>query len=252
MMVLRVLGAQGPTPGPGGATSGYLVQSQGFQLLLDVGSGVAARLAGHRAPDAVVLSHFHWDHMADLGVTGYRLLRDRRAGAALGPVPLLFPAGAWAAGAELLALEVFDRREVRHGERLTLGPLTLSFAATVHPVPCLAVRVEDPEGCVLAYTGDTAYHPPLAARLARAGLLLVEAAATEAHPEAKAFGHQSALEAGRLAQASGAADALLVHLDPDADPVAALVEAQSACARMRLARSGQVWQVTRTGFAHAS
>lgn len=250
-MLLRVLGAQGPEPGPGGATAGFLVESEGYRLLIDAGSGVATRLAEHPEPDAVFLSHFHWDHMADLGVVGYRHLRRRRADPRLAPLPLLFPQGAWAAGEELATLGVFDAVEVRDGESRALGPLTLSFAATVHPIPCLAVRVEDREGCTLAYTADTRYHEPLARRLEGADLLLVEAATTEAHAEVKALGHQSAMEAGRLAQESGAAGALLVHLPPDQDPVAALVEAQGAFAPMRLGRSGQVWRIAHPAAAHA-
>ena len=61
----------------GEATSGYLFEHDGFRLLVDCGSGVLAQLQKYITPsdiDAVVLSHYHHDHVADIGVLQYARL----------------------------------------------------------------------------------------------------------------------------------------------------------------------------------
>ena len=69
-MLLSVIGA-GPayTDRPGATGASYLVRADGSSLLLDLGQGSFARLAGLVDPatlDAVVISHLHPDHFIDL------------------------------------------------------------------------------------------------------------------------------------------------------------------------------------------
>ena len=69
-MKMTVVGFWGGFPEAGEATSGYLFEHDGFLLLVDCGSGVLAQLQKYITPshiDAVVLSHYHHDH-----VCGYR------------------------------------------------------------------------------------------------------------------------------------------------------------------------------------
>ena len=58
-MKLTVLGCSGSVPGPDSPASGYLVESDGFQLILDLGHGAFGALQQHVHPtdiDAVLLS----------------------------------------------------------------------------------------------------------------------------------------------------------------------------------------------------
>ena len=67
-MILRVLGRCGPYPRPGEACSGYLLSHEGVHLILDMGSGTVSRLRmiyPDLEPDAIVLSHLHFDHMGN-------------------------------------------------------------------------------------------------------------------------------------------------------------------------------------------
>ena len=67
-MRLTVLGCAGSFPGPDSACSAYLVEADGFRLLLDFGTGSLSalqRYAGLVAVDAILLSHLHCDHMLD-------------------------------------------------------------------------------------------------------------------------------------------------------------------------------------------
>src|ERR1051326_3696959 len=67
-MRLTVLGCAGSFPGPDAACSAYLVEADGFRLMLDFGTGSLSalqRYAHLRSVDAVLLSHLHCDHMLD-------------------------------------------------------------------------------------------------------------------------------------------------------------------------------------------
>src|SRR6478672_6145166 len=79
-MRLTVLGGAGGFPPAGGACSGYLVEHDGFRLLVDPGYAVVPRLLGLVAAgaiDAVLVSHGHPDHVADLNpLLRARALRD--------------------------------------------------------------------------------------------------------------------------------------------------------------------------------
>ena len=89
-MRLTVLGRFGPFPPPGGACSGYLVESGDTRLLLDCGSGVIAnlrRVCPAAGLTGVVVSHWHMDHASDLGVLCYAL--EAQAAARL---PVVAPA----------------------------------------------------------------------------------------------------------------------------------------------------------------
>lgn len=71
---ITVLGCLGAYPYKGEGTSSYLLESDGFKLLLDAGSTTLVNLEEHLDPltlDAVILSHYHYDHIADLGVLQY-------------------------------------------------------------------------------------------------------------------------------------------------------------------------------------
>jgi ribonuclease BN (tRNA processing enzyme) len=75
-MRLTVLGGCGAWPAAGQACSGYLLEHDGFRLLLDPGYATLPRLLQRvdaTGVDAVLVSHGHPDHGADL----HPLLRAR-------------------------------------------------------------------------------------------------------------------------------------------------------------------------------
>ena len=68
-MRLTVVGCSGSFPGPDSAASCYLVEADGFRVLLDLGNGALGplqRYADIYAVDAVLVSHLHSDHFIDL------------------------------------------------------------------------------------------------------------------------------------------------------------------------------------------
>ena len=68
-MKLTVVGCSGSFPSAESACSSYLVEADGFRLLLDMGNGALGELQRHFGLydlDAIFLSHLHADHCIDM------------------------------------------------------------------------------------------------------------------------------------------------------------------------------------------
>lgn len=233
-MRLTIVGCSGSFPGPDSAASCYLVEHEGFALVVDLGSGAVGplqRYVGLDAVDAVFVSHLHADHCADL--CGYYVARKYHPAGEPGPsLDVYGPAGtrrliagAYGGISEQHLDEVFTFHDVVPGVR-TVGPFTLTTARTAHPVECYAVRVEA-GGRSLVYTGDTGPSAAVAELAVGADLLLAEASFVqgEANP---ADLHLTGHEAGLLARGAGARRLLLTHVPPWHDRAVAQAEAQEA------------------------
>ena len=73
---VSVLGKSPSWQDAAGACSGYLVEQDGYRLLLDCGNGVFSKLRGvcdYVDVDAVLISHMHADHFLDLIPYSYAL-----------------------------------------------------------------------------------------------------------------------------------------------------------------------------------
>lgn len=219
-MRLTVLGRFGPFPPPGGACSGYLVESGDTRLLLDCGSGVIAnlrRVCPAAGLTGVVVSHWHMDHASDLGVLRYAL--EAQAAARL---PVVAPATPDDAASLFLGNGAFLWKPSRPECEYSFGSLTVRLFPVVHPVETYAVRVSDGVHS-LFYTGDTAYFPELAKAVAGADVLLADACFAGAACAPRPV-HMTAAETARLARESGAKRLLLTHLDGETEAAAATLE----------------------------
>src|SRR5215475_11325428 len=93
-MRLTILGCAGSFPGPEAACSAYLVEADGFRLMVDFGTGSLSALqkyAGLTAIDAVLLSHLHCDHMLD--ACSYVVVRRYAPDGPYPKLPLYGPPG---------------------------------------------------------------------------------------------------------------------------------------------------------------
>jgi ribonuclease BN (tRNA processing enzyme) len=228
---LTVLGACGAYPAAGSACSGFLVEHDGFRLLLDAGYATMPRLLSYldaAEVDAALITHGHPDHCADLNP----LLRARALTDVPPPaLPVYAPRGALDA---VLALDrpqmldgSYDVRAVVSGEGFTVGPFTVDALALPHFVPNLGYRLTA-GGATLAYTGDTGPSPEIA-RLARgADVLLAEATYVDAVVDTDARFLSSARQAGAHAAAAAAGRLLLTHLWPGTDEEAAVAGAMAS------------------------
>lgn len=237
-MRVTVLGKSPAWQDVGGACSGYLVEEEGTRLLVDCGSGVFAKLRQHvdyLAVDAVVITHMHADHFADLLPYSYGLLLTYRQQ----PVPvagyqgtdqpvrprLILPPGGPQAlasvcglfGDERLVEESFETEGYDGDSKVEVGPLTLRFAEVPHYVLTYAIKITLPSGRRVVFGADCAPNEALVELARDADLLLIEA--TLPRPErAGPRGHLTPAEAGDHARRAGAKRVLLTHFSDELDP----------------------------------
>ncbi|GAW28644.1 MULTISPECIES: MBL fold metallo-hydrolase [unclassified Carboxydocella] len=248
-MKLTVLGCWGPYPRAGGACSGYLVRSGDTAILLDCGNGVFGRLREHMdfwQLTAVIITHWHPDHWADLHCIRHAIAGAIREGRRPGPLPVYAPVEPaqlfeqFAAYQEALQLIAIPAA----GGQARAGQLELKFFPVSHSLPAYAVRLEA-EGKSLVYTGDAAYSEELAEFSRECGLLLAEASLQVEHEsKGQELGHLSSRQAGQLARQAGAGFLLLTHLWPEFNAALSLKEAREVFSgRLDLAREGRSWTV---------
>jgi ribonuclease BN (tRNA processing enzyme) len=249
-MRLTVIGCSGSFPGPDSPASCYLVQADGFSLVLDFGNGALGplqRYIGLYDVDAVLLSHLHADHCLDL--CGYWVARYYAEGGPRPRIPVYGPAGAGERIARAYDLdpsftmdETYDFRTVTDGV-FHIGPFEVTAAAVTHPVEAYAFRISR-GGASFAYSGDTGECGPLI-RLARGTDLLLAEASFLDRPDLPPGVHITAREAGECAVASGARRLVLTHIRPGTDPAAALAEAKASGYRgpIESARTGAVYEL---------
>ncbi len=218
-MRLTVLGSCGAWPEAGQACSGFLIEQDGFRLLVDAGYATLPRLlqlVSAAQLDAVYISHGHPDHCADLNP----LLRARALdGEPLPPLPVYAPPGALDA---VLALDrpgmlasAYAVTEFRPGDELRIGPFQAATMLLPHWLPNAGLRLAA-AGRVLAYTGDSG-GAEIASLAEGADLLLAEATYPDRVPPDEQPFLSSARAAGQHAAQAGVARLLLTHLWPGTD-----------------------------------
>jgi ribonuclease BN (tRNA processing enzyme) len=232
---LTVLGGCGAWPAAGQACSGYLVEHDGFRLLVDPGYATLPRLLQSIDADdvdAVLVSHGHPDHCADLNpLLRARTFRDDRPPAPA--LPAYAPPGALG---PVLALDrpgslddAIDLREFTPGDGFSVGPFGVRSWLLPHFVPNAGLRLET-DGWVLAYTGDSGPSPDLHHLARGADLLLAEASCAREVPTDSARYLSSASQAGHVASKAGAGKLVLTHLMPGTDPDDSVLAAAEAYA----------------------
>lgn len=238
-MKIRFWGVRGSiaSPGPdtatvGGNTSCVEVLCGTQRILLDAGTGLRA-LGQHlitrgesSAPLALLLSHYHWDHIQGLpfflpaymtsaaltivgaanGICSLRQTLEQQMSAPVFPVRF----------AELAAR--IEPREIAPSETFTLGDVQVRTARGHHPGGVTAYRL-DHGGKSIVYATDTEHYacvdPALRALCDGADMLVYDAQYTQEEYGAKVgWGHSTYLAGAELARAAGVGALVLFHHDP--------------------------------------
>jgi ribonuclease BN (tRNA processing enzyme) len=245
-MRLTLVGCSGSFPGPDSAASCYLLEADGFRLVVDLGNGALGSLqkyAGLFDIDAVCLSHLHADHCVDL--YSYAIARTYSPGGPRPPIPVYGPAG------------TRERIGLIHGPRgddelmkrfrfetlapgsVSIGPFEVTAAHMNHPVETFGYRFAR-DGRTVAYSGDTGETTELVTLARGADVFLCEAAFLDG-PDLPPDLHLSARQAAGYAARAGAGHMVLTHLQPWYEPATALSQASAAYdGQLSLARPGQI------------
>lgn len=219
-MKVTVLGAAGTFARKDSACSAYLVEHDGFTLLLDMGNGSVGALQQYAdllTPDAVFLSHLHFDHCVDL--VSYSYAR-RWHPAELERLPVFGPAGTHERlleiGGGTSKLDDLYSFTTTVAGRSQIGPFDVTLAPARHPVETYSIRLHAADRTVV-YSGDSGPTADLVTNALGADLLLCEAT-WEHRDDYPPDLHMTAVQAGEHAARAQVDRLWLVHTTAFTDP----------------------------------
>lgn len=255
-MKLTILGCSGSLAAPGNPASSYVISVPGeTDVVMDFGPGALAAMQENFDPAAahVIFSHLHADHCSDFpSLLVWRRYHPEEPASErhrlIGPsyAPLHF--GRMSADRPDAVddfSDTFDFTAWRTGQPEHLSGLTITPFDVIHPAQeSHAVRVEDENGKVLTFSGDSSFTPTLIDAARDADLFLCEAAwgvSSEGKPEGM---HMSGKEAGYIAREAGVKTLVLVHIQPWTDPHSVLEAARTEFdGEILLGQAGTVYEV---------
>ncbi|MFI6900994.1 MBL fold metallo-hydrolase [Nonomuraea sp. NPDC050394] len=249
-MKVTIVGCSGSFPGPDSPASCYLLEAEGFRLLLDFGSGALGALQRHidlYDVDAICLTHLHADHCLDL--CGYHVARTYGPAAPYPKVPVYAPkdasrrlAAAYGMPEEPGLETAFDFVALAPGN-FEIGPFTVTAGRVNHPVETYGFRAAH-AGRSVAYSGDTGESEELVRLADGADLLLCEASFLEGPGLPRGL-HLTGRQAAEHAAKAGVGRLVLTHLVPWHDRLRVLDEASTGgfAGPIELARSGAVYEL---------
>ena len=251
-----------------GRSSGYLLRSDNTAVLVDCGPGTATSLARSgwlERLDAVVITHQHADHAADVIGLAYA----RRFPDPLPRIPLLAPASTLAALRhldDLFAVPTLPQMaqtitasfelaalSMDGVPALVAGELRLASYTVRHAVPSAALRFSSGQQTV-AFSSDTGSCDALAEAADNADLFLCEATYLHASfAELNDHGHLTPELAAATASRASAQRLVLTHLARTSDATAAITAAsrQFDTDPIRVAAPGTTIDTTPAAAAEA-
>ncbi|MEK3989149.1 MBL fold metallo-hydrolase [Robertmurraya sp. FSL R5-0851] len=212
-MKLTTIGFWGGYPKANEASTGYVLEHNGFKLLIDCGSAVLSKLQNYYQPeelDAVVLSHYHADHIADIGALQHARLIQGFLGSQMNTLPIYAHDGDAHEFSKLTYKTITKGIAYDPNAELKVGPFTIQFLLTKHPVPCYAMRFEV-DGKALVYTADTSFIEDFVSFSEGADVLLCECN-FYANQDGSGAGHMNSFDAGKLAARANVKQLVLTHL----------------------------------------
>jgi len=239
-----ILGKSGGFPAPGGATSGYLLQHENRNILVDCGSGVLANLFRYiniDSLDAVIITHLHYDHISDLQLLRYTVDLNRRHERPVKAIPVFAPASPEPVASLLLTDESLVMGQVTDGTELDMFGINVRFSLMEHPVESYAVSFEN-NNRKIVYSGDTIPCDNLRQILKGADLAVLDAGSLERYRK-PVMAHMTAAECGELAKAAGVHKLVLSHLLPLYDEQEILSEGRTKFAEAVLAENGDSYEI---------
>jgi ribonuclease BN (tRNA processing enzyme) len=247
---LTIVGCAGTFPGPDSACSSYLLEHDGFRLLIDAGNGSTGALqhsCGLLDLDAVLISHMHGDHYLDL-IT-YTYARRYHPAGSPGAIPVHGPsdieahlAGAFGRPVGDLLSAVYDFHPASGPGRVGIGPFDIELGRVNHPIETYGMRITA-GGRTLAYSADSGVSDELVKLARAADVFLCEASYLDGDdnpPDIHLTGKQAAEHANR----ADTGRLLLTHLVPWGDASRTLAEAEQVYdGDVSIVESGAVYEI---------
>lgn len=216
IMKVTILGYWGGYPSAGGATAGYLITTDEGNILVDCGSGVMSRLTFHTHVETlsgVILSHLHYDHMADIGILQYAAVGAQRVGSMKQKLQIYAPDQP-ADMREKLYGPHSDVHTIQAGQSINMAGANIEFLPVRHTIPCFAVKISY-KGKTIVYSADTAYFEGLIDFVKEADMFICEATICKGSRHTTGDGHMDATQAGTIANKANVKKLVLTHLPHD-------------------------------------
>lgn len=248
-MKLTVIGCCGAFPSHGKGTTSYLLQSGDFNLVIDLGSTAFVELEKHINPfavDAMIISHYHHDHIADVGVFQYyRQLKPYPYEGEKPIIPIYGHTQTPLHFKELTLSGVSEGRGYHEDETLDLGPFQITFMRTLHPVPTYAMRiVEKATGKILVFTADSGYLEEFNEFARDANLFLADTYFLNGNERNKT--HLTAQETGKIGKAANVQKIVATHLAEGVDREMLRYQIEEASQHqipVEIAQSGMTYEI---------
>ena len=187
--------------------------------------------------DALLLSHWHFDHCSDVLPLLFRL-----QACAAKPLDVYAPVDESSMVRKVVQQSgAFCLHDVQKDDEVQLGEFSVRVFAARHPVPGGMYRVTDGEK-TLCYTGDTNTVEGLTDFAQDADLLLADGLfPTEMWQEG--LPHLSAAQTAELARDARVKKLVITHLNPNIDPETLLKQARAIRTDAELAHIGATYRV---------
>lgn len=244
-MKITVIGHWGAYPEKDEATSCYLLEHASYKLLIDCGSGSLSQLQHFcklEELDAVILSHYHHDHIADVGPLQYSRMIAKQLNKTNKDLIIYGHAYDQAQFQKLAKPPYVKSTIFNEKSNLKIGPFSVSFFETNHKARCFAMRFEV-DGKSLVYSADSSYMESFETFAKSADIFICESS-FYAHQNAKPSGHMNSKEAGTIALNANVDTLVLSHLPHFGDHQKLISESMSIFnGEVLLAKKGLVLQL---------
>lgn len=247
-MKITFVGTTSCIPESGAEVASFVIDGK---HLVDTGWCAALKMRDYGinplAIESLILTHLHQDHYMGLPAllffAGIRRTENKRPGPLRIAGPGKYLAPVVDAAVSFLQIPRFPELTVDYqlmplsaGDSFALGELRFTTCAALHesganrPEPALVYKVTDAKGACFVFTGDTAFHPPIA-EFAKCVPLLIHDGC-----------HTRPRDAARIARMAGVGGLVLIHA-PQSAAAQSLAEAQEIFPNTRMAREGETIEV---------
>lgn len=220
---ITFLGTTACIPTAGHDTASFVINGK---HLVDVGWYSAIKMLNYGfSPldlETVFISHCHHDHYMGLPQILFYLTMQGNQRPERLPIKIVGPEADIQRVVDLayslLQVDCFPELKftfevipVSPGESLDLSELHIDTCETIHPVQGLCYKFTDKRTqSSFVYTGDTAFHPPIA-KHAQGASLLIHEASHGPNTSSDRYAHSGSLEAAKIAQLANIQWLALIH-----------------------------------------
>jgi ribonuclease BN (tRNA processing enzyme) len=173
-MKLTVLGRYGTYPAKNGGTASYILNDDGKNIVLDMGSSSLSRLQNFvtlNDIDTIILSHLHSDHISDLLVLRYMAEKLMNEGKLKNKLRIYCPNSPENEFKIISSCKAFDINVINSDTVLNIGKMKISFYKMTHSELAYGIKIDNGDK-IFAYTGDTTLNDNLKNLLKDADIVL--------------------------------------------------------------------------------